>query len=73
MGITSSLLRIDLHVAEMWLKWATEWSGITRGLGGADIKTDQGQQVKTSFVGQVKRKLTYMHCPSREHPPAVIW
>jgi hypothetical protein len=71
MGITASFLRIDLHAAEMWLKWAVEWSGITRGLG-ADIKVDQAQQVKTSFVGQVKRKWTYMHCPSREHPPAVV-
>jgi hypothetical protein len=34
MGITASFLRIDVHVAEMWLKWAMEWSGRTRGVRG---------------------------------------
>jgi hypothetical protein len=65
MGIIASVFRIDMNVAEMWRKWAVEWSGRTRGLG-FDIKMYQGQQVKTPFGGQVKRKWTCMRCPSRE-------
>jgi len=45
-----------LHVAEMWLKWTTEWSGRTRGLGGWH-QDWSGSTSKDFFCGAGKEKL----------------